>query len=778
MYQYSIAQHILPKLSIEVKTEATSLSLPQIILTYPAHEIDNGEACQAFESYLQVFYALEAREDDAGARRLVLNPRASSLREDEISYLSHFVQHMAGYYGVSSESVYERCLVPALKDAVIKRSVKVGQELTDSIKIYDRPDTTDIEIFVGYSSLQSAFTSWIKGFYVTEEISNDIDGSLSLTLKGLKGTHDVLSKASHLVQLSRAIHNAWGAAYDDILSLIEPEIARNYTSTVLSLRKNAGAKEPSENYVKDIIIVGGGFSAVSTAKRILEDAKENPLSGPIRIQFIEKNPDYMAGGIAYGAARPEHRVNVAAQYLSVDPTKPNDFVEWLKNANHSHQLGDEQFLDIPEDFSIPTENPELVAVQRRLYHYYLIDRLAEIIDETSALDIADVDLTFSEAIATDLIGNRVKVYLKNGQVLEGDDLILANGHGPVNAPPFLDSVKNHERVVFSQWAQEDQIDNYFNGSNPDIKKVALLGTGLSSMDIVVTAFRNGFFDNPDHHIVLISRGGHLHKTLVRGQTYQEPVVDLENYREILPHSAEEVSSFAVKIFSDITTRGNDDIGRTYTSEEVFAALTRQIPAFLEATQIDQTLLTPLLRQNSSLITTTAVSMAPEIGEIIEKLLAEGRISVLAADPKTVQDNNGSLKIDMMIKGALVVMPFDALISALPPQSSPQNVPILKDMMDKGFLRPDPVTNIGLDVSQTYQAINQEGAPIPNLHIVGPVVGGHEIRFHGLIGPPSQIVSGLRPEAGLVAEDIMRDCRERPMAVNPTPEVIEAATFKR
>jgi len=755
MYGYTIATHLFPRLAITVANETGATSLPEITLTYPSSAVGNAQACQDFESYLAATYDVTSSTDANNITTLVLKPLAGSWQPDPAAYFRRFSQHMAARYNLPITSIYKLCGQANLQDALVKYTGQAGEILKDKLVITDKPDTTTIEAKIQPCSAQEDFCSWLETLYVCERTKTENDGVVTLTLKKLRATHDTLKNADHLILLATAIHNAWGVDYNNIPKSILPQVARDYCQAMLDLRKRRDGDTGTapELYTQDIVVVGAGFSGVSFIKQFLEQAMERKL-GPLRIQIVERNPEYLAAGLAYGAARPEHRVNVEARYLSLDPEKPNDFVDWIKSAKHEHSIGAERFLDIPDNLDIPSSHPEKAAVQRRLYHYYLMDRLNEIVEETTACGVADIDITFSEAIAADVMPEHVQVKLKNGETVQGTHLVLANGHGPVTVPPFLSAVATHARVVTDQWSQEDKIDAIFKDSS--VKKVVVLGTGLSAMDILVTAVKQGFFDDPSHRLVLMSRGGHTHPILDDSADYKEPHLDVEKYRDRLPHQASEVAAFVGTVFTELQESGLETIGRPYTKEEVFFTMARQIPAFMKAANLNVKDVLPLLKQNSSLITTTAVPMAQIIGAAFTKYVGTGQVEIVSADPKNVADAEGKLVIAVEQHGEAKNMPVDALLSALPPQSTPQKVPLLLDLINKGVLRQDPDTGIGLDVTDgSYRAIDSQGAAHPNLYILGPVIGGEEMERHGLIGPLFQIVSGLRPQAEAIAHDVIQ-----------------------
>ena len=76
------------------------------------------------------------------------------------------------------------------------------------------------------------------------------------------------------------------------------------------------------------------------------------------------------------------------------------------------------------------------------------------------------------------------------------------------------------------------------------------------------------------------------------------------------------------------------------------------------------------------------------------------------------------------------------------------------MLGKGYLRHEQTLGLGIDVDTlSYNVVGQTGLPLNNVFMVGPSVAGREIVDHGLIGPYSQTISGLRPQAHVIASEL-------------------------
>src|SRR6185295_14704191 len=117
----------------------------------------------------------------------------------------------------------------------------------------------------------------------------------------------------------------------------------------------------------DVAIIGAGFSGSMLAIHLVS-AQDAPA-----VALIERNRSF-GPGIAYGAAAPEHLLNVPAGKMGAFPDKPDDFLRWV-HANP----------EIAESFNVKAA----VATDflpRGLYGRYLKSLVAEAKIRTGGLE--------------------------------------------------------------------------------------------------------------------------------------------------------------------------------------------------------------------------------------------------------------------------------------------------------------------------------------------------------------------------------------------------------
>ncbi|MGZ9097734.1 MAG: gamma-glutamyl-gamma-aminobutyrate hydrolase family protein [Micavibrio sp.] len=736
MLRYTIAEEVIANARL-------GLDGAQITLAVPAHHTNDE-----FESFLASHYPLSVEKKDGNTIYRI---------ENAPDRLQGMTQLLAAIFDVPIASLLERCDEPVRARLATACLLKdVGQKIT----IPCGAGSNSINLNVKSCAEQKAICAWLQNIYHCD-FSEGPGQSLSVKLALHRDNAEPVEVHHDLPVLLRNLQNAWGMDRHTVLNLIAEPESRQYAEEVLSIRPDPQVEDRigDRQYTQDVIIVGSGFSGISAAIHVLKDAINNPQTAPIRLSLVEKAEDRFAGGLAYGEAGAEHRVNVEAKYLSLDANNPDDFVDWLKETRPSLYGGLDSGLTIPDNLNIPTEDVEQQAVQRNLYQYYLLHRLNEYIDKAAALGVADAQIIFDEVSALEKTDDQVTLNFASGRIETRSHVILATGHGPVIPPRFISEVAEMapERVITDQWGQKEQLLEILR--NPDTSHVTVLGTGLSAMDVIMTADKNGYFDNPAHKLLLVSRGGNIHPVLDPTKDYAQPDLKLSDLGD-LPKNVGEVQGFVTRAVSYARLRGMSEIGRDYTDEEIFFAMTPLIPEFIEKSGLPAGELFAEMKKYSSLINTTAVSMAPVIGAAFQKYSDSGQLEVVSGNTSGINLNeDNQLEINFG-RGKAEIQPLvqtQAVISTLPPQAQPQAIPLYKDLLNQGMLRIEPETQFGLDLDfKNMTAIAADGTAHRNIFVIGPIAGGEAMKTEGRIGPAYQIVSGLRLQADKIADALLED----------------------
>lgn len=700
--------------------------------------------------------------------------------DNDVQCLSELVRYLAARYDFSAHQLLQGC-DSAFQAAIMEACKPHG--IRNHIRIESMPeDQNALMVRVEKSSDHDAFVEWLCRLYECDRVPDE--QGTSIYLKHCSGISTPLTEAQCLADLSHNLMQAWSFDRADVLRCIHPQSARDYTEQLLGMRPAPQIQNMLGDsfYSQDIAIVGTGFSGVAAAIQTLKSVMKDPNGGPIRIRMIERSEKLFAGGVAYGASGYEHHVNVPGAYLSLDPENPDDFVNWLKERGLGHLSPSEPYLKLPKELIVPTAHPEREATQRRLYQYYLMHRLHDYVREASLFGLADVEMLFDEVMpGLEKTQKGHKLTLSHGREIDATHVIYATGHGVAQPPHFLSEAAKNDpsHIVVDQWNESTKLEALLK--DPTNRNVVVLGTGLSAMDVVMTAQRVGFFNDPERKLTLLSRGGNVHPVMEEGQDYHQPEASIDDFGP-LPTKMSEVVAYVTGAFETLRNKDIATIGRPHTNEEIFFALTPLIPEFLRQTNLPVKELMTLLKDHGSLINTSAVPMASVIGHAFHEHLSQGQIILATGDTQSIEQRDGQMTLSMK-NSADQPIRCQAVISSLPPSSDPMRHPLYSNLIKEGTFRIEPRTGIGLDIDpQSMRPLDEHGAMHKNIFVIGPVVGGAAMVNFGNIGPLSQIVAGLKEQALRTANCLAEARRTEP---RPTVAILmntsstgEAALSKR
>jgi len=146
-----------------------------------------------------------------------------------------------------------------------------------------------------------------------------------------------------------------------------------------------------------ITLIGAGFCGSTLAVELLRQG------GPDTRVTLVGQPETFGRGVAYGAARPEHLLNVRAKDLGADAAVPSGFADTLA-------LGERGRLDF---------------LPRLAYGEYLQSRLQQAAE--AARGLARIE---EEAVAVDRVPGGFQVLLANGEDFFSEVVVLAVGALP------------------------------------------------------------------------------------------------------------------------------------------------------------------------------------------------------------------------------------------------------------------------------------------------------------------------------------------------------------
>jgi len=413
--------------------------------------------------------------------------------------------------------------------------------------------------------------------------------------------------------------------------------------------------------IRHVAIVGAGFSGTLLAINLLRH------DGP-KATLIERAPAAGAG-LAFGAASPEHLLNVRASNMSAMPDEPDHLVKWLEARG--------------------VEDAGKRFIPRLLYGRYLQDLL----EEAMRREPDRIAIVHGQAVA---IGADGHVELADGRTIAADAAVLALGNLPPHDPPGIDW-----QAVGKDLYHSDPWERGVTDGLPLDGTVLVLGTGLTMVDVTLSLVQQGFVGK----IVALSRRGllpHVHEATAPPPVIAErpPASNVPLLRFVRALAAKEGWRRAVDALRPITQdlwRGASDVERR--------RFLRHLRAWWDVHRH---------------------RLAPDVAGRIAGLRQEGRLEIGGGRIEKIEPQGSRAEVTWWPRGASASkrITVDRIVNCTGPQGDllRSDEPLLRQLIAAGLVRPDGL-RIGIDVDRQGQVIDAGGQASDTLFAIGPMTRG-------------------------------------------------------
>lgn len=416
-----------------------------------------------------------------------------------------------------------------------------------------------------------------------------------------------------------------------------------------------------------IVIIGGGASGVLLAAHLLRNG-----APPSLVTIVEQRVE-LGAGIAYATKDPDHLLNVRAANMSAFSDEPEHFFRWLRT--HVPWTGD----TVPEASSF---------APRRVYREYLESLLAPHFSE------GRLELVKARAVAISEAPGEATVAFEDGSSISADRVVLATGNeGP--------------KLPYAPW----RYDGWTSSPVPDLPAgapVAIIGTGLTMVDWVLTLLHNGH-RGP---IVAVSPRGlmpHAHRTI-------SPAT-LDPAKLPLGAPLSRTMRWLRGWISGLESEDGDwrsaiDALRPHTQRLWQALPVESKRRFLRHAR-------PWWDQHRHRI-------APAAAEKLETARRSGQFRIVAARVLAFEDRLNGVDVVVAARGTRERPKLFAR-AVFECRGRTSNVgdtenPLLRSLLASGQARSDTL-HLGLEVSPECALINRDGIVSERLHAIGPVTSG-------------------------------------------------------
>jgi uncharacterized NAD(P)/FAD-binding protein YdhS len=414
-----------------------------------------------------------------------------------------------------------------------------------------------------------------------------------------------------------------------------------------------------------VVIVGGGFSGALMAINLFR------FGGP-RTTLVERAPERLGRGIAYGAAHPGQLLNVRVAAMSAFPDDPDHFARWCRDRADA----------APADFAA-----------RETYGAYLRETLAGVRDlagDRLAVVTGEVEAIERAATGTTLT-------LADGGTLAADAVVLTLGNLPPHAPPGIDPAALPAGVYIDDpWAQ-DPAAGLADGDG-----VVLVGAGLTAIDIALRLDATGF-TGP---ILALSRRGLAPRRHVDGAPPAPGWTETPD----LP-----LSALVRRLRADAATLG------WRAAVDALRPVTQRLWARADAATRAR-----FLRHCRPFWDVHRHRLAPAVADRIDAMVAEGRLRFAAGKITTVEPHPHGALLRWRPRGrtALSETATARIVNCTGPQGDVLRTaePLLRQLVATGMVRPDAL-RLGIDVDDGSRVIDRDGQAQPDLYCIGPMTRG-------------------------------------------------------
>ncbi|HKU98524.1 MAG TPA: FAD/NAD(P)-binding protein [Vineibacter sp.] len=435
-----------------------------------------------------------------------------------------------------------------------------------------------------------------------------------------------------------------------------------------------------------VSIIGGGFSGTLAAIKLI-----NAATQPLLVRIIEPRTE-LGRGLAYSTRQAAHLVNGPAKLFGLHPDQPDHFARWLADYGASWGWRDPLDADYANAFA-----------PRWVLGLYVQAELAAAVAQ--AAPGVSLEHIVGEARDVWRNGDALSIALGDGRVLVADHVVLALGVFQAQ-PEFSGdpSLLQSGRYIEDPW----NIPAY--DAVPPQGDVALIGSGLTMLDAVVTLERRGF-------------RGRYHAISRRGLLVQ-PRREVSPWRDFLAEG--DLPRTAVGLLRRIRVERTSVRQAGADWQSLIAAIRPHVGALWQGA--DETERSRFLRHLRP-FWENAMHRAPgPSARLLDDVRAAGRFVHRAARVQDLQfEPSGRVAVALRPRGSdvRVALTVDTVINCTGAHyewSQAGRRPLVANLLRRGLVRPGPLA-FGIDADPHAAVVERDGAASDRLSAIGPPLRG-------------------------------------------------------
>lgn len=374
-------------------------------------------------------------------------------------------------------------------------------------------------------------------------------------------------------------------------------------------------------------------------------------------------------------------LNVPADKMGAFAEDPEHFFKWVRERGDSAE---------PEDFLPP-----------RLYRDYIFSMMREAIRTKADKDV--YEHVHDEVTDIELDGHRAIVHLEGHKTLPADKVVLAIGNFPPRNPSIAHrSVLESERYACDPW------DTSVLDSLSRMDPIVFIGTGQTMVDLSLMLRQRGH----QGRMTAISRRGLLPMAHRRSDAYPSFSKEISGSESLL-----HIFSVVRKHLERAESMGIDQ-------QAVIDSLrpdTQEIWYNLPESEKRR-----FLRHVFRYWERIRSRIPPESEKIIEKLCAEGQLSIVAGRIYDLVDAGTEVKVYYTPRRQLSheVVTAGLIVNCIGPESDFRRIdhPLVKNLMMRGLICPGPA-HIGIAALPNGAVVGKKGDTSGVLYTLGSTMKG-------------------------------------------------------
>ncbi len=428
-----------------------------------------------------------------------------------------------------------------------------------------------------------------------------------------------------------------------------------------------------KHLLKDIAIIGGGFSGALTLANLVQQANR-----PLSIVWYEAStPETLGKGVAYNTPDIAHLLNVRTSRMGAFADDPEGFLIWLQSSQ-----GQDAIQTLCPTWTVDGE----AYAPRALYGLYLQDIITETLKlaEKKKIAVERVHANIHAIIPYTSDKERPCLALLMAKAEQHHVRIAALATGNVPPKRFAferNLIRGYHRYLPSLW-HPNAITYLSAIETLDAQShLIIIGTGLTMVDAITSLYQRGF----KGHITAISRHGwlpceHNHHANTHGYAWtwqQQPTLAPRTARSLLQAIRVEISC--------AYNEGYDWRSVIDSIRPITHLLWQQLP-ILEQQRF--------MRHLFALWSIVRHRMPPHSASLLSRMTQEGQLTIIAGRilDVTATTRNLPVQVTYQERGAFNFSQqhADYIINCTGPHFdiSLNPHPLWKQMIKDGVVKPD------------------------------------------------------------------------------------------